>query len=206
MARTKGPLMSLEASGTIAKTLVYARWKGRPYTREHVIPHNPKTATQQSVRAMVKFISQIYATLSTTIKQHWTDQGAKSEITGMNFMVRTNQAQRAQGNGPYQDFPATAGATAAAPTLTPTAGRKQVTIAISQPPPANTWAWMLWSTPGAVVTPGPNTLIAIVPNAAVNFVHTGLVPGTVYHYKASWVDPRNGGIGTASADVTGTPT
>lgn len=198
--------MSLEASGTLAKTLVYSRWKGRPYTREHVIPHNPKTATQVSVRAMLKFISQIYSTLSATIQSHWTDQGKKDEITGMNFMVQRAQFQRAQGNGPYQDFPATAGGTPAAPTLTPTNGRKLVTIAINQPPPANTWAWFLWMSTTTGFTPGPSNLIAVVPNSATSFDKTGLLSGTTYFFVGAWVDQRNGGLGTKSAQVSGTPT
>jgi len=37
-------------SGTVAKTGVYANWKGIQYRRKHVIPHNPKTAKQTTVR------------------------------------------------------------------------------------------------------------------------------------------------------------
>lgn len=37
-------------SGTVAKTGVYSNWKGIQYRRKHVIPHNPKTAKQTTVR------------------------------------------------------------------------------------------------------------------------------------------------------------
>ncbi len=50
MAKVKAPLFSLSASGALAKTLVYADWKGIDYVRQYVIPANPKTADQQEQR------------------------------------------------------------------------------------------------------------------------------------------------------------
>lgn len=37
-------------SGTVAKTGVYSNWHGIQYRRKHVIPHNPKTTKQTTVR------------------------------------------------------------------------------------------------------------------------------------------------------------
>jgi hypothetical protein len=50
MAKVKGPLFSLSASGQIAKTLVYGDWKGIDIVRKYVIPANPNTALQQTQR------------------------------------------------------------------------------------------------------------------------------------------------------------
>lgn len=50
MAKTSGPLMSLDASGSFAKTLTYAKWKGRNYVRHLVTPSNPQTVGQQVAR------------------------------------------------------------------------------------------------------------------------------------------------------------
>jgi hypothetical protein len=50
MAKVKGPLFSLGASGQLAKTLVYMSWKGIDDVRSYVIPANPKTADQQQQR------------------------------------------------------------------------------------------------------------------------------------------------------------
>jgi len=50
MAKVKGPLFSLSASGQIAKTLVYMTWKGIDDVRKYVIPANPNTAGQQTQR------------------------------------------------------------------------------------------------------------------------------------------------------------
>ncbi len=37
-------------SGTVAKTGVYSKWHGIQYRRKHVIPHNPRTTKQTTVR------------------------------------------------------------------------------------------------------------------------------------------------------------
>jgi len=54
MARLKGPLMSLQASGSLADTLVFADWKGIAYARSKVDPSNPNTAKQQTQRGYLK--------------------------------------------------------------------------------------------------------------------------------------------------------
>lgn len=45
-----GPLLSLGASGSIAKTIVMGTYRGIPYARQHVIPANPRTTAQQLTR------------------------------------------------------------------------------------------------------------------------------------------------------------
>src|SRR3972149_2835365 len=51
MAKVTGPLMSLDASGTVANTTTFSKWKGRNYVRLRVIPFNTDTALQQAVRS-----------------------------------------------------------------------------------------------------------------------------------------------------------
>jgi len=50
MAKLKGPLFSLGASGKLADTLVFFPWKGLNVAREYIIPSNPKTALQTTQR------------------------------------------------------------------------------------------------------------------------------------------------------------
>ena len=50
MARVTGPLMSMEASGTIGKTLTFANWVGRQYVRRWTRPSNPQTQVQMDQR------------------------------------------------------------------------------------------------------------------------------------------------------------
>ena len=50
MAKLKGPLFSLGASGQLGKALVLFPWKGLDCVREYVVPSNPKTAPQNTQR------------------------------------------------------------------------------------------------------------------------------------------------------------
>lgn len=60
MARLTAPLLSLGASGTIAKSLVYATWKGIPYARVHVIPANPRSNAQKEVRGVFSTLNEMW--------------------------------------------------------------------------------------------------------------------------------------------------
>lgn len=50
MAKVSGPLFSLEASGTYGGKVTFAKWKGRQYARQTVIPSNPNSADQETAR------------------------------------------------------------------------------------------------------------------------------------------------------------
>jgi len=58
MAKVKGPLMSLEASGSVANTITFSTWKGRPYVRQLVTPSNPSTAGQIAIRKVLGSIAK----------------------------------------------------------------------------------------------------------------------------------------------------
>jgi hypothetical protein len=54
MAKTTGPLFSLDASGTVGGVVTYSQWKGRSYVRRHVIPLNPYEADQVAARNRIR--------------------------------------------------------------------------------------------------------------------------------------------------------
>lgn len=59
MAKVTGPLMSLEASGTIGNALTFSRWVGRPYVRRYTVPGNPQTLGQETHRNRFSAIGTI---------------------------------------------------------------------------------------------------------------------------------------------------
>jgi len=69
MAKTTGPLFSLEASGTVGNTVTYSRWKGRSYVRRRVIPLNPFAETQVDARNRIRALAnaQTWAKQTTTV-------------------------------------------------------------------------------------------------------------------------------------------
>jgi hypothetical protein len=53
MAKAQGPLFSISASGTLAKSMVFAGWKGINVVRQWVKPANPMKDTQGDQRIML---------------------------------------------------------------------------------------------------------------------------------------------------------
>lgn len=68
MAKTTGPLFSLTASGSVAKTITYSAWKGISYVRQLVIPANPQTADQAAVRSTLGAIAKAALAVLTSFK------------------------------------------------------------------------------------------------------------------------------------------
>lgn len=69
MAKVKGPLMSMEASGAYGGTLVFGQWKGRQVVRQLVTPTNPKTATQETAKNRVRLAGTITKQMSATAQK-----------------------------------------------------------------------------------------------------------------------------------------
>ncbi len=58
MAKVTGPLMSLDASGTVGKTATFSKWKGQNYVRLRVTPKNIQGDTQAEVRTKLGVIGK----------------------------------------------------------------------------------------------------------------------------------------------------
>ncbi len=69
MAKVKGPLMSMEASGSYGSTLVFGRRLGSNVVRQLVKPANPKTQGQMDARNRVRVFGALQRFVSgTTLK------------------------------------------------------------------------------------------------------------------------------------------
>lgn len=84
MAKPTGPFLSLGASGSVAKTIVASKWKGRPYIRQHVIPANPNTVAQQSTRNAFRVAGEIYKLAPTLFTAPWELFATGQVLTGRN--------------------------------------------------------------------------------------------------------------------------
>jgi len=93
MARVKGPLFSLEASGSVAKTITFSQWKGRMYLRKHTIPLNPSSAKQVNVRAAMTLLVAEWQTESAPDKIIWNDFAKQFNKSGFNVYVSRGMAE-----------------------------------------------------------------------------------------------------------------
>src|SRR4030065_2053165 len=53
MAKVTGPLMSMSASGSVGKAIVFSICKGAAYVRQWLIPRNPQSAGQGDQRIIL---------------------------------------------------------------------------------------------------------------------------------------------------------
>ncbi len=120
MARTKGPLFSLDASGSLDKTIVYSQWKGRSYVRRHAIPFNPKTPAQVNVRTAMKLLVTAWQGELPAYQEEWNTYGKTLNLSGFNAYVKRGMAE-------YIIQVTSA--------VTPTA------VSVTGTPPADVWVW-----------------------------------------------------------------
>lgn len=203
MALTTGPLMSLDASGSVAKTIVFSKWKGRNYVRQLVTPANPKSDKQVSVRAMFGFLSQAWAFLTAPNQASWDDIAASLSVSPFNAFVRTNQSRWASFLAPGKETPV--GDTGVAGTLnaqSATGGVGQATLLVDLAVVNDNWNCQLHRSTVMGFTPSFSTLIAVVRDedmADHTFVDTPLVADT-YYYR--WIPCTGDGVtGAAFAEI-----
>jgi hypothetical protein len=88
MARVTGPLFSLDASGTIANAMVFAKWKGQNYVRLHVVPSNPQSAGQTSQRNTMAAAVSCYKDIGQVPQASKTSWDYYASGTGMSGFNR----------------------------------------------------------------------------------------------------------------------
>jgi len=105
MPRLTGPLFSLDASGTIADTIVYSSWKGLSYARIRVVPYNPKSAYQTGIRNTVTkgvFYWKVGTYVTAGQKTWWGTYAEGTNMSGFNrFMKYFVAANYDGGSGTY---------------------------------------------------------------------------------------------------------
>jgi len=90
MARLTAPLFSLTASGTLAKALTFATWRGIPYVRTRVIPANPNTADQQEVRGVFSTLSEMWKRMPQLARDPFVYAARGRPFTARNVHVALN--------------------------------------------------------------------------------------------------------------------
>jgi hypothetical protein len=182
MAIVKAPLMSLDASGSIGGAIAFSKWKGRNYVRKVVKPANPNSPAQLSIRAMLRYTTQLWTTLNGGDQASWIDLAKSMEISPFNAYVGKNQARWRQFLPPSSMHPPTLATSPGAPTLTSaTAGERNIALVLAAG--ATTDALVIFRDGTTGFTPSFLNAIAIVDGAAVSYTDFPLVPGDTWFYR-----------------------
>lgn len=90
MSKVNAPLLSFSAAGQIAKTQVYAAWKGRPYVRRYVVPSNPQSAGQTLTRNTFAWLNNVWKYMDADAQAAWTLYGSNNRFTNRNGWLKQN--------------------------------------------------------------------------------------------------------------------
>lgn len=92
-----------EYSGAAGKAGVFAKWKGRQYRRKYVIPANPKTTMQTTVRNFFTAAIALWHTWSSLQKRAYSYLATGLVLSGFNLLVRRYQKWKLKGKTAVDD-------------------------------------------------------------------------------------------------------
>jgi len=134
MAKVTAPLLSFGASGQIASTQVYGKWKGRAYVRRHVIPANPQTSEQTLTRNAFTWLNRVYKTAPALVTDAWKAYAKGAVMTDRNAFQKFNLSNiRDQANLTDKMVMSPGALGGLPPTQVVTPGNDQLSVAVTAP-------------------------------------------------------------------------
>jgi len=215
VAKPTAPLLSFGASGQIAKTVVFSKWRGQPYARRHVIPANPQTAEQSLTRDTFSWLQAVWKVAPTLFQAPWLAYSAGKVLTDRNAFTKFNlpDLRSAADLDLMQFSPGALGGLPPA-TITVTPGDDQLTVACTAPSPLPV-GWTVTAAELGLIrqqNPGVDAFYDITMfedvAAAYSNVFTGLVSVQAYRCFAflKWLRPDGQVAYSPSISALGTTT
>lgn len=178
MVKVNGPMFSLGASGTLAKTIVFANWKGRPYVRERVIPSNPKSGGQTGRRAMMRFLAQSWSLVSAGNKATWQTLADTGVFSPFNAYTQTNMKRWHNFMTGSEAYPATETGNPSDNALTAaTWEENRIKLTLSGLSLGDAWGMIIYAATSPGFTPAVGNAIIIDPD------------GTIASHDIFWTPP-----------------
>lgn len=193
MVKLKGQLLSLDAGGALAKTLIYSNWKGRPYAKKFTLPRDPNTPAQIGLRQAMTFLSSQWPSLSAAQKKTWDELAGNLKITLLDAYNSINLTRFVEDKGLSKEYPpAEAANTISIVSQQPTASERFVTLGASTSPPTAAWGYVFYQDASMGFTPAPANVVGVIVGPGVFTVHSIRVTppfaGTWYSRYASFND------------------
>ncbi len=202
MAKTKGPLMSLDASGTVADTIVFSKWKGRNYVRSHVIPSNPQSPRQTAYRAQMAGLVALFKANVAMLNAAFGERAAQRSISPFNAFTGFNQNRLSLGRfAAISPTPTEAAPANNATNVAAVVTGRYVTVSWTDPLDADAWQILTYRKDGDDGSTGIiDELVAAVPRGTQRLEDGPLAAGQ-YTYRLFSVSIQ-GGRNQALAFVT----
>lgn len=197
MAKPTGGLLSFDARGQVAKTIVFSSWRGRGYVRRYVTPANPNSAAQALTRDTFAWLSQVWKRGPTLFQAPWVAYAQGQPLTDRNAFNKFNISplRSASDLSGFVFSPSAKGGLApTAVSAAATAGGTDVTVT----QPASPTGWTLQAAVAAAIRdqdPQTGTLYDITAAEDTSGPYvvqlTGLASGQLYYVGAwlRWLKP-----------------
>lgn len=186
MVKLKGPALSQEASGQLAKTLTFAQLKKSPYLKTISIPKQPRTPEQMIPRIIVGFLGKNWRNLSQAQKATWSPRANALHLSPYHAFVRVNAKRFSTWRAPSKQDPATeAGVPGPINSLTAVGGKGYVKLQVTRWGPPLMWGFILQRSTAWPMPPKFLEQVAVFVMNPIGLVttyyDTGLAPGVYYH-------------------------
>jgi hypothetical protein len=187
MARTTGPLLSFDASGSVGGAITFSKWKGRNYVRQLVIPSNPQTASQTTFRSMFKFLSQAWAAILAADQDTWDGLANADKVSDFNAYMAKNQLRWKQFLPPAKAWPAAeSNLPGSVPVFSSSAGGVgQAQLDMNLTAVQDNWGGILYREFAATPTGAFTEVVAVFfksTASATSYIDSPLAAGN-WHYK-----------------------
>jgi hypothetical protein len=200
-------MMSLDASGSLADTITFSKWKGRNYVRERVIPSNPKSGGQTGRRAMFTFLTQIWSGLTTGNKATWQPLADELVASPFNAFIRNNMKDWHNFLAPVQEVQFARGDTGSDRLLSAAVWEEnRIKLSTTATTGEDQWGIVYFATVGAAFTPSVGNAIIVEadPNVAARDVFW-TPPSVTTWYFNSRTFAVEGGFEAAAGEVNAVP-
>jgi len=187
MVLVNGPMMSLDASGTLANTITFSKWKGRNYVRERVIPSNPKSGAQTGRRAMFKFLTQAWDAILTADKATFQDLADDLVASTFNAYLRVNMLDWHNFLTPSQTFARARTGTPSDNALTAAVWEEnRIKLTLSGLALGDAWGIIIFAKEAGAVTPAVGNAIIADPDTTIASHDIFWTPPTVatWHFNS----------------------
>jgi hypothetical protein len=194
--------MSMDASGTVAGTVTFAKWKGRNYVRQTVTPANPRSAAQTAVRATFAALVALWKADTANLTAAFDGLAKAKNISAFNAFVGFNQQQASKGFFIANNPAPTGAAPASAPTgANVVVSGKYAVIDWTEPATADVWALAVYRKLGSAPTGIQNELVGVVMDAATSYQDGPLIAGNYFYALASISDEGGRGAIVQAGNV-----
>lgn len=192
MVKLKGPSLATEATGSLADALIFSTTKKRSYLKKHAKPANPNTQAQQSVRAMITFLTKNWKNLTPIQQATWNTPAFLEKIAPYHAYLKINMKRWRTFRGPGKAYPVPESAPIAGSVYMELfSGVRNINTRLTSGGGIVPWGYIIWRHDVDFNPPTLEMTVNVSPRISAGWNYwrdTPLPPGTYWYRKGNFTD------------------